>query len=290
MGVFDKHLGEVYKFRKVVVQLNNKIYGGTPQRPDVIEAWLRTKTGVTQQAELAAMTKRTLLELDPDLAEAKDEKGDPLSPYELMKLASEKLAASQTAVGFKKDRNGLFIESRQIKAGLKEAINVNLAGTMLGKNGRYQGKGAKNWLAERVFVGPERVYLGKDEFDGLELFVGHVNGPQGARSTLTYYQYVVRPRIEFLVATLQNAVIEEHWPKIWIQFQDGGLGALRSQDKGRFEVLAWEETEPVALSSLEPEWVNSLGDPIDPDEVEAIEREQLEGIIPIIAPKPARKK
>jgi len=256
-GVFDAHLEKVFKHRMVTVQMTNKIFGGTPQRPDVIEAWLRTKTGVSQEAELAAMTKRTLMELDPEIAE--EAKGK--SAYELMQLASEKLAASQTTVGFKKDRNGLFIESRQIKAGLKESINIQLAGTMLGKNGKYQGKGAKNWLAERVFVGPERVYLDKEVFDGLELFVGHVNGPQGPRSTLTYYQYATRPQLSFRVATLQNQVIEEHWPAIWLTFQSVGLGALRSQDRGRFTVVGWEEIEPVPLASLEPEWVNDAGDP-----------------------------
>lgn len=260
MGVFDKYLKDVYSHRLVTLQLTNRIYGGTPQRPDVIEAWLRTKTGVTQQAELAAMTKRTIMEMDPELAET----AKNLSPYEVMKLASEKLATSQTAVGFKRDnQGGLFIESRQIKAGLKEATNIQLAGVMLGKNGRYQGKGAKNWLAERVFVGPERIYLGKQEIDGLELFVGHVSGPQGPRSTLTYYQYATRPQIRFRVAILQSGVIAEHWPQIWITFQDGGVGALRSQDAGRFEVMQWEEVEPVPLASLEPEWVSSNGDPLD---------------------------
>jgi hypothetical protein len=263
IGVFDDKLGEVYNFRTVTLQLTTRIYGGTPQRPDVIEAWLRSKTGVKQQAELAAMTKRTLLELDPDLAE--QAKG--MTPYELMKLASERLASSQTTVGFKKDRpNGLFIESRQVKAGLKEAINIQLAGKMLGASGRYQGKGAKNWLAERVFVGPERIYLGKPDFDGLELFVGHVSGPQGPRSTLTYYQYCTRPQITFLCATLQNDVIDQHWPAIWLTFQSNGLGALRSQDAGRFTVVGWEKAEPVPLASLEPEWVTNSGDPEDEGE------------------------
>ena len=257
VGVFDAHLDTVFTHRMVTVQMTNKIFGGTPQRPDVIEAWLRTKTGVSQEAELAAMTKRTLMELDPEIAE--EAKGK--TAYELMQLASEKLAASQTTVGFKKDRNGLYIESRQIKAGLKESINIQLAGTMLGKAGRYQGKGAKNWLAERVFVGPERVYLGKEAFDGLELFVGHVNGPQGPRSTLTYYQYATRPTLEFRVAVLQDKIIEEHWPAIWLTFQSVGLGALRSQDRGRFTVVGWKEVEPVPLASLEPEWINNQGDP-----------------------------
>jgi hypothetical protein len=259
MGVFDQHLKDVYSHRLVTLQLTNRIYGGTPQRPDVIEAWLRTKTGVTQQAELAAMTKRTILEMDPELAEAAKD----LTPYEVMKLASEKLATSQTAVGFKRDKQGgLFIESRQIKAGIKEATNIQLAGVMLGKNGRYQGKGAKNWVAERVFVGPERIYLGKQEIDGLELFVGHVSGPQGPRSTLTYYQYVTRPTISFRVAILQSGVIAEYWPQIWLTLQDGGIGALRSQDAGRFEVVKWDEVEPVPLASLEPEWVANNGDPL----------------------------
>jgi len=263
VGVFDSHLDEVFVHRLATTQLTTKIYGGVPQRPDVIEAWLRSKTGVKQEAELAAMTKRTLMELDPELAEAAKD----MSAFELMKLASEKLASSQTTVGFKRDRNGLYIESRQAKAGLKEAINITLAGKKLGAAGQYQGKGAKNWLAEHVFVAPERIYLQKESFDGLELFVGHVNGPQGPRSTLTYYQYVVRPRLAFRVATINDEIIEKHWPRIWLTFQSNGLGALRSQDKGRFTAVGWEKVPPVPLASMEPNWIDNLGDPIDEDEV-----------------------
>lgn len=262
-SVFAKHLGEVYTFRQVTVQFLSRIYGGIPLRPDVIEAWIRKGTGINQQQELAAVVKRTIMELDPELAET----AKNMTPYELMKLASEKLATSQSSVGFKRDEQGLFIESRQIKAGLREATNILYAGKRWGDT----KKGPKSWLAERVFVGPERIHLGVPAPDGevalegfpaghqgtpeptnLELFVGHVNGPQGPRSTLTYYQYVERPRVTFLVATIQDDVIANEWPRIWVALENLGFGALRSQDAGRFEVVEWAEVDPVPLSTLRP--------------------------------------
>lgn len=268
-SVFEKHLGEVYTFRQVTVQFHSRIYGGIPLRPDVIEAWLRKGTGITNQQELAAVVKRTIMELDPDLAES----AKTMTPYELMKLASEKLATSQSSVGFKRDNNGLFIESRQIKAGLREATNILYAGKRWGDT----KKGPKSWLAERVFVGPERIYLGVPSMDteenqpglakgstytqeptSLELFVGHVTGPQGARSTLTYYQYVETPTITFLVATIQDEVIAQEWPRIWVTLENLGFGALRSQDAGRFDVTAWDEVPPVPLRTLRPQYLQGV--------------------------------
>src|SRR5262245_15058214 len=221
-SVFEKNLGDVYTFRRVEVQFHSRIYGGIPLRPDVIEAWLRKNTGITNQQELAAVVKRTIQEMDPELAASTKN----MSPYEVMKLASEKLATSQSSVGFKRDDNGLFIESRQIKAGLREATNILYAGKRWGDT----KKGPKAWLAERVFVGPERIYLGVPSTDtavvlpgcpvgfapapeptNLELFVGHVTGPQGQRSTLTYYQFVQAPRISFIVATVHDTVIGAEW-------------------------------------------------------------------------------
>jgi len=270
-SVFAAHLGEVFTFRRVTVRFLSRIYGGIPQRPDVIEAWIRKGTGIDNKQELAAVVRRTILELDPDLAEqAKD-----MDPYDLMKLASEKLASSQSSVGFKRDDKGLFIESRQIKAGLRESTNVLYAGDRWGKT----LKGPKSWLAERVFVGPERIYLGVPAPDGgvarpglppgfdytkeptdLDLFVGHVTGPQGPRSTLTYYQFVQEPTISFVVATVQDTVIAKEWPRIWVLLEQLGFGALRSQDAGRFEVTRWEEVEPVPLHTLEPAWVREMGE------------------------------
>jgi len=262
-SVFANHLSAVYTYRRVTVQFVSRIYGGVPLRPDVIEAWIRKGTGIDQKQELAAVVRRTILELDPELAD----QAKSMSAYDLMKLASEKLATSQSSVGFKRDNTGLFIESRQIKAGLREATNILYAGKRWGET----KKGPKAWLAERVFIGPERIYLNVPGVDGemapakeptdLDLFVGHVTGPQGPRSTLTYYQFVDRPRIQFLVATVQDGVILTEWPSIWSLLENLGFGALRSQDAGRFEVIEWEEAEAVPLSTLQPAYAARADEP-----------------------------
>lgn len=268
-SVFADRVGDVYSFYRCAVQFTSRVYGGVPLRPDVIEAWIRKGTGITSQQELAAVVRRTLLEIDPEL----EENARGKDTYELMQLASEKLALSQSSVGFKRDENGLFIESRQIKAGLREATNILFAGSRWGET----KKGPKSWVAERVFIGPERIYLGvspdgqdlsvgdmtqpvviAQEPTNVELFVGHVTGPQGPRSTLTYYQYVERARIEFMVAVIQNDVIKDNWHKLWVAMENEGFGALRSQDAGRFDTIHWAPADPVPLSSLKPSYERQM--------------------------------
>jgi hypothetical protein len=218
-GVFTRYRG--------ALTFRDKVMGGTPKDPKIIMGWLRSRAGINDQMEAQEVMRRTINELGADVPEG--------SPFELIEKASEELANRQ-AVGFKRDDQGLYLESRTLKAALKEAVNVLFAGDRWGAT----KKGPRSWTAERVFINPDRLHLGVADPTAVELFVGHTSEPKGPQSNLTLYEYVEHPTLTFEVMAAQDDVINQHWPTIWVYAQENGLGALRSQGFGRFDVVEWE--------------------------------------------------
>jgi hypothetical protein len=213
------------------------LVGGTPKDKDIIGGWLRSKMGLTDEQEIQQQTLKIL-----------EESGEiePGMSWEAMQQASSKLAASKQTQGFKRDENGLYIEERQIKAALKEsaAIVFEWQGSAARQREAYGvGKAAKNFLAERVFVQPSKIYLGRKKADDTELFVGHVTGPQGPRSTLGYHEVVHQPEITFEVQVMRDAIPPNWWPQLWDHAEENGIGALRSQGFGRFDIVEWTELQ-----------------------------------------------
>jgi hypothetical protein len=237
MGVFDKQFDSVFTTYRATLQLRDKIMGGTPKDPKAIEGWLKKNAGLAD-GELRRATIRTLIENGVDLTE------NPTDDEINEAIAS--IASLKQTNGFKRDERGLYIEGRTVKAMLKESANIVFAGEKWGKRFKddgkqaYAGKGARSFLAERVFVNPDRIYLGVQEPSGIELFIGHVMDKTGPKSTLTYVEFVERPTLEIEVAVLNNEITEQQWPRLWLHAQENGLGALRSQGFGRFDIDRWE--------------------------------------------------
>jgi hypothetical protein len=144
---------------------------------------------------------------------------------------------------FKRDDHGIFIESRQIKAGLREAA------TTLGLTGVKRG--SKQVVQHAMFaVGPEnddRIYFYRDkkiltEFEGEEQMVAHITGPQGPRSTIKIHEYVsAGAEFHFQIwrASAGNTVkVTERDLHILLTLcQRNGWGASRSQGFGRVKIL-----------------------------------------------------
>lgn len=238
MGVFDEYRSDTFAGYSVQLVFEDKIIGGIPKDPKIVQGWLRSKAGITEARELFQVTARTMeengtpLDVSPTaLAEL-----DADEMYNIIDRASEEQAALKSTNGFKIDDGGLYIEDRQIKAMLKESTNILFAGERWGKT----KKGPKSFVAERVFVRPGRIHLGCEEPDGVELVVGHVTDKLGKRSTLGYHEYVERPVIEFDLEVLRDELSYEQWGQLFLHAQSSGLGALRSQSYGRFEVTKFE--------------------------------------------------
>lgn len=225
MGIFNTGVFVEYH---VALQFRGKIMGGVPKNPEVIEGWLRSKMGLSDTDEIRLMVARTLTELGVEIT--------PEMTVEEMIEASRRVASAKSTNGFKVNADGLYIESRQVKAMIKECVNILFAGDRWGAT----KKGPRSFVAERVFPVQDAIPLGRSEPDGIELVVGHVSGPQGPRSTITYHEYADQPRIEFDLLVLRDSVESDHWAEIWNLAEENGLGALRSQGYGRFDILEWK--------------------------------------------------
>lgn len=242
MGIFDNQ-ADMFTTYAATIRFRDRLMGGTPKNPKIIEGWLRSKAGIEQEEEIRRATLRTLLELGADVT--------PDMSFEELEKASEALAASRQTNGFKIGEQGLYLESRTVKAMLKESVNILYphgsgkwgSRRTTGRDGAEKevgGKGAKSFIAERVFVSPDKLWLGRTDPDGVEMFIGHVMGPKGPQSTLTYHEYVGGAVVDLSIMVLRDEVRAEYWPEIWVHAQENGLGALRSQGFGRFDIERWE--------------------------------------------------
>lgn len=254
------------------IQFRDKIMGGIPKDPKIIEGWLRSKTGVTSEEEIKQMVLRTLEESGAEVR--------PDMTFEELEAAASKIAGVKNTNGFKVTEPGpggkLYIESRYIKACLRECVNIEYAGERMGPT----RKGAKAFFAERAFVNPDKIVLnhiggaGKvvpigPQPDGVDLFIGHVTGPKGPQSTLTYHEYVINPVIDFEVMVSHDCVGADDWAAIWVNAQEIALGALRSQGFGRFDVLAWKCIEPARRKRVQ----------INGYKIEAVDDDAPDGVV-----------
>jgi len=159
-------------------------------------------------------------------------------------LSEEEKNAEQQVfrIGFHRDEErGLYIEARQIKAGLKKAANVckkalNFPGYMRAR------------LSERVFIAPNRILLGKSKPDGTFVRFVHVVTQKGPRSAKKLCDYVEKPVISFCLFLLDDGVItERHLIALFDWLGQEGIGAERSQGEGKFLLKKLKAVEKLEL-------------------------------------------
>ena len=271
-SVFKKAHDKVFTYRRVQIQFENKLMGGTPKDPNIIAGFIRTKGIHSNEEELKMQIFNTMRDVGyqgtPDMSleelmVAQNERPnlslEQLAMEEKIKEnderiveISERVADLKNTVGFKFDENGLYIEGRAIKAAIKESANIMFGGERAGPT----RKGFKNYVAERIVVVEDKVYLNRTEPDGVETFTGHVTGPQGPRSTLTRYEYVEKPILTFHLKELKlmqkskhgtAALTEDQWEQLFVSMEVPGIGAIRSQQFGRFETVEFTKIDPKDL-------------------------------------------
>lgn len=228
IGIWDTEESDLFQKYVVSIRFVDWVMGGVPQKPEIIESWLRQRI-MGGDDELRTMLLKTLEDLDYEI---------PANATHDEILEAIKVVAQQrNGNTFRRDERGLFLAAYQIKAMLKESCNILYAGEKWG----VTKKGPRNYLAERVFVDEQRVYLGRTEPDGTHLQVGQVNGPRGPRSTLTYIDYCDRAEVTFTVASLNDCITPNQWRELLVLSQKGGLGALRSMGYGQFKVTGFDK-------------------------------------------------
>lgn len=232
MGIFGNTLFDEFEG---TLQFRNWVMGGIPKDPNIVEGWLRTKWKENASDEdIKVAVLRTLREQGIEVEDGAD--------YDEVLAAAKKVANTRNTNGFKRDERGLYLEGRCLKAAIKESVNILWAAERMGPT----KKGAKAYWAERVYpatdpqTGLANLYLGVPEPSGVHLFIGHTSGPQGRQSNLTYHEYVEQATMHFTVRVMKDSIPDAMWPRLWQHMEENGLGALRSQEYGKFDVLKWE--------------------------------------------------
>ena len=222
-SIFASYQTKAWPHRFAGTLLVGTIAGGIPTDDKVAEAWLKTKLADKDDLIREAVAK-TMVERGITAEEA-----------------AKEVDSLKHLNGFKHDETGLYIEGRQLKAGLKEAVNIAAnAGKISCKawgdpdNANYK-KGIKAWFPEHVFVLEDRLHLGVTEPTGIVQRFVHT--PRG--TGIQYEEYVEGAKISFTIVT-DYEFTEEQWAMIWLTGEKEGIGASRSQGFGTYEVTAWE--------------------------------------------------
>jgi len=194
------------------------IVGGLPKNPDMMEAWINA----SNKAKTSAEKKR--------IKEAHEE--------ELKDIEEEE--AEKKAIGFARVDGQLVIEGRQVKAMLKEVANIIKDDVPGAKDGKVAA--LKSKVAERLFVKETYISLGRTEPDEVDEHPISVMTRLGPRTSIKRCEICKDAEIEFtLLRKIKGPVSEKIMLAILDYGQENGLGADRSQGRGRYEVISVEK-------------------------------------------------
>jgi hypothetical protein len=219
----------LYDIYRVKLRIRDKICGGMPKNPDLIRDWV--KAGTAHDDERTTVQTAEALEA----------------------LVDDTTEKSWNT--FPSDDGGVFIWSRQIKALFKECasmlrVTVEKRGSKQVFQHGFEIKGLKK---------DDRVYLGPKEPNGYDEGPIHVQTAQGPRTALKRVDYVLTPEVAFDVWVLATHaaetrhVGEDALRSLLLFGQENGLGADRSQGRGKFDVLEFTRVSKGASTMKEPE-------------------------------------
>lgn len=237
-SIFAAMRDEMFETIVVDIEFVGRFAGGNPKDPKMVDAWLKKNMRLTDDDERLRVLRQHLEEMGVEGAHQMD--------HDKLTEAVSAMAGQLHTEGFKRfPGGGPYFEGRQVKSGIKESVNTLFAGEKWGTT----RKGPKNYTAERVFV-PENIAL-PDVVD-TDQWVGHVNGPKGPMSTLSYYEFVEKAPVRFEILQLlaQNtergepALSADQWARVFTHMELNGLGAKRSQGFGQFVVTGLEVLPP----------------------------------------------
>lgn len=221
---FDHFMSEAWPYRFRATLAMNTIAGGVPSDPKVAEGWLRTKLQDHDDAIREAVAT-TMAERGISVTEA-----------------TEIVDKQKHLNGFKRTPDGaLYIEGRQVKAAIKEAVNVAVAaGKIEGKGWGTTRKGSSGFVAEHVMVVEDEIVLSRDGVPITEPDAVIQRFVHTFRGNGIQYEEVCRA-VELTFTVRSDWAFEERfWALLWLTGGLQGLGSSRSQGMGRYEVAEWE--------------------------------------------------
>ena len=232
-SVFEDQILKSYPYQFDGAIHLDMVLGGIPSDPRVAEGWLRTKIVDSTDQRIQDMVAETMVERG-------------ITAEEALVLVNEKknLNGFKRGVADRPQHAGhvgeLYLEGRQLKAALKEAVSVAVGANKIQQKGWGQTKKfLTNYLPEHVFVTNKELWLGvREPTDVLQQFVHTHRG-----SSIQYQEYVRDTTVEFHVVS-DHPFTQEDWGLIWTTGENQGLGASRSQGYGTYEVTRWDPCLP----------------------------------------------
>lgn len=224
-AVLRKHKEQVWKHRFDVQIAVTDLVAGTPSNQRVAEGWLRTRLQ-GDDAQLATIVEQTMKETGKSMEEA-------------VEKTIENLGGALNV--FKRFDGMLVFEGRNVKAALKEAAMVALAGGHFGAKTKWgkTGKGLQAFIAEHVMVPERYIIICSDPFgtpyteptNVQQRFVHTFRG-----SSISYEEVCDPAYLNFEVWSDWD--FEEDQPGFWetlmVIGEEQGIGACRSLSYGRY--------------------------------------------------------
>lgn len=228
-SVFAKFMEQSYPLMYEATLAVDTIFGGVPYDNDVAEGWIRRNAGETSEEEIQRFIAKMIEERGVTMDEALG------------------MAKNRKVNGFRKDGRGLYIEGRQVKAAIKEAVSVAVAGDKINPRGYgMTNKSLIGFVPEHIFVPEWKVYL-------IDKAGQHVQKPTGVSQSfistylgtgITNTEYVEDVTLNFSILA-DWPLTEEDWAMIWTTGQLQGIGATRSQGYGAYIVTKWDKVRDV---------------------------------------------
>ena len=225
MLIDNSHL---YTRYLVEIAIGERLHGGTPKDPKLIQAWVESTTGHDDELTAAQVAEHL-----PDIEAATEE------------------VAKGMWCGFKSraiepgKEPMPYVETRQVKAMLRECATV--LGITKKKRGSKQVIQHGFEVKGRHKEHPSCVFIFATERGSEERAI-HVMTAQGPRSALKRSDWVgAGSALAFEVWILKTApqetrhIGEKELTEMLALAQENGLGADRSQGMGKFEVVKFEK-------------------------------------------------
>jgi hypothetical protein len=248
-SVFEQFRGEAWPFKYEVQLTVGRIAGGVPVNANVAEGWLRTKLGELSADVIRDQVAETMAKLGISVEEATEKVNANRhlnSFYREIERLDENGDPELDDEGNPLPPRGLYVEGRQIKAMLKEAVSVAVAAGKLTPRGwGTTNKGILSFVAEHVVVDDTVVFLGVQEPTAtVQRFVHTFRG-----NGIQYEDVVDNAVLNFTVLT-DWEFDERTWAMIFLTGEEQGIGASRSQSFGRFRVTRFDRVPVVAGGAL----------------------------------------
>lgn len=223
-SVFAQHIPQAWPYCYAGTLHIARLAAGVPSDPNVAEGWLRTKLAPKED-----LLREMIAEVMADMSVTADE-------------AARIVDKRKHLNRFHQDpeRGGeLYIEGRQLKAAIKEAVSVAVTvGKIPIKVANIKTtKMIWGFVAEHIQVVEDRLYLGVTKPADV-----HQSFPENKKAGVRGIQYTEICRdvkADFTVIT-DHEFSDRDWAMLWLTGEQQGIGASRSQGFGRYEVTRWE--------------------------------------------------